>query len=341
MEISELKTKIGKPGGVYLFAGEEDYLKRFYLESLAAALFDPSLASLCKTVFDGGEIDVAALGDALRAPPFMGDGKLVVWKYPDFTKMDAATKKDLVSLLAAREEYPYSTLVFLTTEDGFPLDGGAKMKTKLYKEWEKVFDIVIFDHPKESELLAWIKRHFEAGGVRVDLPTAKAFVARTGTSMDVLSSEIDKLSALVKSRGGDVLTVADVNEAATPTDEVGAFALSDAVLSCDRTLALRALAKRRADRDDPMLVFGILSRIFADLSALSGYLSDGVGADAAAAALGMNAYKAKLYAAAAKKMGPSRICRAVDALAEADLALKFGTRDGYAVLDTFLSQNLF
>lgn len=338
MEIKEFKTKIGTPGGVYLFAGDEDYLKRFYVRELAKGLYDESMASFLETKFDGPQIDVPALADAVTAPPFMGEGKLVVWKYADFAKMDAKTKKELTELLEKREEYPYTTLVFLTTPEGFPVGNLPKTKSKVYKEYENLLDIVVFDIQKDSDLLPWLKRHFNAERIAVTPDVLRLLIERTGRSMDVLSHEVEKLCFYVKENGRDELGRDDVLKVATATDACEAFALSNAILSCDKTAALRALAERRAEKDDPSLVLGMLTRIYSELSDVASLLSEGMSIDDAAGILGMNAYRAKLYAAAARKIGRPRTEAALAALGAVDTDLKFGTRDGYAALDIFITQ---
>ena len=56
MELNEYKNKLksGELGGVYIFAGEEDYLKRYYLGELRrACLTDEAFAVFNHSVFDG------------------------------------------------------------------------------------------------------------------------------------------------------------------------------------------------------------------------------------------------------------------------------------------------
>ncbi len=336
MEVKELKARIGQGGFCYLFTGDEDYLKRFYVKELAKGLFDESMASFLETRFDGADIDLPALADAVRTPPFMGENKLVVWKYADFTKMDVKTKKDLCALLENRDEYPFTTLVFLTTSDGFPAGNLPKMKSKLYKEFENLLDIVVFDTPKDTEILGWLKRHFDAEKVTVTPNLLRLLLDRCGNSMDVLSNEVAKLCYYVKENNRNALTEEDVEKVATPTEACDAFALSNAILSADKTLALRALAERRAARDDPSLVLGMLTRIYTDLCAVCSLLAEGVNTDDCAKVLNMNAYKAKLYASAGRKLGKARLDAAVFALCGIDADMKFGARDGYAALDMFI-----
>ena len=74
MELNELKERLksGRVGGCYVFAGEEDYLKRFYTRELMKATEgDEAFAAFNRLSFDGAEVDFAALTDAVSSPPFM------------------------------------------------------------------------------------------------------------------------------------------------------------------------------------------------------------------------------------------------------------------------------
>ena len=83
---SELKS--GKPGGVYLFTGEEDYLVRYYLRSLRESIVgDEAFAVFNNPVYDGEEVDFAAITEAVKAPPMMSDYKLIEWRHASFLKL--------------------------------------------------------------------------------------------------------------------------------------------------------------------------------------------------------------------------------------------------------------
>ena len=82
------KLKSGDVGGVYILGGEEDYLVRYYLSALRdAAGVDPSLAVFNNPVFDGEEVDFAAVLEAMKSPPMMSDFKMVEWRHADFSSM--------------------------------------------------------------------------------------------------------------------------------------------------------------------------------------------------------------------------------------------------------------
>ena len=77
MDINEFKARIksGNLAGAYAFVGEEDYLKRFYLGELRSAIVtDEAFALFNHTVFDGEDVKLAALLDAVKSPPMQRCG---------------------------------------------------------------------------------------------------------------------------------------------------------------------------------------------------------------------------------------------------------------------------
>ena len=71
MDASGLREKLNTaPVDFYVFGGEEEYLKRYYLSQLRTLLVpDETFAPFNHVVFDGPEVDFGALADAVKAPP--------------------------------------------------------------------------------------------------------------------------------------------------------------------------------------------------------------------------------------------------------------------------------
>ena len=76
------KIKTSSVGGAYVFAGEEDYLKKYYLKSIKDLCCpDDAFDIFNHAVFDGEDIDVPALEEAVESAPMMSDFKLIEWRY--------------------------------------------------------------------------------------------------------------------------------------------------------------------------------------------------------------------------------------------------------------------
>ena len=338
----KLALKSGSFSGVYLFAGEEEYLVRYYLKALRDAIgIDEAFAVFNNPVFDGEEIDFAAICEAVKSPPMMSDYKLIEWRHADFSSLKEQGFAQLEELISLCEEYTYSVVAFTATDSG--LDFGTQNKPSAFiKKFGKRdgLNILRFEKSTENQLYAWLKKHFDAHGVRVTLDTVKALVFRSGRSMDVLAGEVEKLSALAHARGKDTVTPEDVNEVASSTPECDTYALSNAILDRSRQKAYFALEEMKIKRVDPIIAMGMVARTFDDLTAVAHLLDEGRGLAEIKGILNMNEYKLKIYINAAKRYGAERLSKIVESLSRADSGAKFGGVTGYTAVELFISQNL-
>ena len=342
MTVNELKQRLksGNLAGAYLFAGEEDYLKRFYLSELRDAIItDKALAPFNHIVYDGKDLDIAALSDAIKAPPMMSDLKLIEWRHADFTAMKENDFTSLEEIISLCEEFSYAIVAFTACEEGIDF-GTPKKPSAFMKRFDSKTNILRFEKSTENQLYAWLKRHFDAHGVTVGLETVKALVFRSGRSMDVLANEVEKLSALALSRGKDTVTPEDVNEVASSTPECDTFALSNAILDRSRQKAYFALEDMKLRRVDPTIVMGMIARTLDDLTAVAHLLDEGRGVNDIRDTLVMNEYKLKIYMTAAKRYGAERLSEMLSSLAETDAGSKYGGVTGYTAIELFLSKNL-
>ena len=341
MTVNELKERLksGNLAGSYLFAGEEDYLKRFYLSELRDAIItDKALATFNHIVYDGEELDIAALSDAIKAPPMMSDLKLVEWRYPDLSSLKEEDAEAFEELLKMREEYGYSVLAFIVSEDGVEL-GTVKKKSKFEERFEKNLSIIRLDRSSDAQLAQWIRRHLDSEGVKYSQSLPSALLFRSGRSMQTLKNEIDKLTALAKARGIE-LSESDVELIATPTTECDTFAFSNALLARDKQAALSALADMKARRIDATVILGMTARVICDLANVAELSEAGMNSKDIAKALSMNEYKLGLYLNAAKKLGCERACTLLSELSRVDVASKFGGIGGYTAIEIFLTKNM-
>lgn len=342
MDLQSYKSSLknGDVKGVYIFGGEEEYLVRYYLGELRKVVSpDDAFAVFNNPTFDGDAVDFSAIAEAIKSPPMMSDMKLIEWRHADFSSMkegDLASLEEIVSLC---EEFSYAVVAFTAGEDGIDF-GSGKKPSAFIKRFDSKINILRFEKSTENQLYAWLKRHFDAHGVTVDLETVKSLVFRSGKSMDVLANEVEKLSALAHSRGKNAVTPEDVSEVASSTPECDTFALSNAILDRSRQKAYFALEDMKLRRVDPTIVMGMIARTLDDLTAVAHLLDEGRGVNDIRDILGMNEYKLKIYMTAAKRYGAERLSEMLSALAETDAGSKYGGVTGYTAIELFLSKNL-
>jgi len=342
MTVQEFKNRIksGNLSGWYIFTGEEDYLKKYYLTSLRDAVVGEDAFALFNHVtFDGQDVDFAAISEAIKAPPMMGEYKLIEWKFANIEALKEGEKTALCSLFELKEEHPYSVFAIMTTSSGLDV-GTPKKPSKLATRLSAGFDIINFEKSTDSQLLSWLKKHFDAEGVSVTLDTLNALLFRAGHSMDVLNNEVKKLCAYAMANGMERITPAVVEEVSSATVECDAFALSNAVIDKNVNKAFTALTDLKMRRVEPTVIIAMLEKVYSDLSSVAFLLDEGRDAKDIEAILKFHSYKAKLYIGAAKKLGKNSLADSLDSLRRLDAASKSGGLSGYGAIEIFVSQNL-
>ena len=342
LDLKDFNTglKSGELGGIYVFAGEEEYLKKYYLGELrSAVLTDEAFAVFNNPVFDGEEIDFSAIFEAVKAPPMMSDFKLIEWRHADFTALSEKGLLSLEELVALCKEYPYATVAFLTLPDGLDF-GVGKRQSKFMARFDNMLKILRLDKSGDKQLLGWLKRHFDSRGVEVSLEVLNALVATSGRSMNVLVGEVEKLSALAHSRGQASLSVKDVAEVASPVPESEAFALSNAISDKNRAAAFSALFEMKSRRVEPTVIIGMISRSFSELASVGALAAEGLGAADIATALGMAPFKVGLSLNGAKRFGNEALKKALAEIARVDAESKFGGLSGYTAIELFIAKYL-
>lgn len=338
MTVTELKNKIKTAdiGGAYIFSGEEDYLKKYYLSEIANICCPDEAFSLFNRVtFDGADIDLAEISEAIKAPPMMSDAKLIEWKYPDLDKMKESDKKTLISIAETLADYPYITLVLFSDTNGFD-PGTVKRPSKNAKLFSKAFNLINFEKSTDAQLIGWLRRHFEAEGIACDSDTLSALIFRSGHSMSVLSGEVKKLSAYAKANTLSAITKKEVDFVASPTLECDAFALSGAITDKNRERAFLALLDMQMRRIDAGAVLATLARSFGELVTVALLLEEGNDAKDIEGILGWNQYKIKICINSAKKWGLARLSSATARLRELDAQSKSGGISGYKAVEIFI-----
>ena len=340
MTVADLKNKIkaNEIGGAYIFAGEEDYLKKYYLsEFVKICCPDDAFSLFNRVTFDGADIDLAEIAEAIKAPPMMSDVKLIEWKYPDLDKMKESDKKTLISLAETIRDYPYISLVLFSDIDGFD-PGTVKRPSKNAKLFSKGFELINFEKSTDAQLIGWLKRHFDAEGIKTDADTLSALIFRSGHAMSVLSEEVKKLSAYAKANALPVITKKEVDFVASATLECDAFALSGAITDKNREKAFTALSDMAMRRIEAGAVLATLTRSFGELVTIALLLEEGNDAKDIENILGWNQYKIKICINSAKKWGVAKLSAATSRLRELDAESKSGGISGYKAVEIFICQ---
>ena len=342
MELGDFKNLLKSDNvfGAYIFSGEEDYLKRYYLGQLRdKAVPDDSFSTFNHAVYDGEEIDFASLRDDVMSPPMFERYKMIEWRYPNFDKMKESDLAELEKLLDLVASTDYVVLAFLVSYGDIDL-GTPKKESKFVKRFGDKIRILNFEKSTDAQLLSWLKRHFDAEGVSVTADVLNTLIFRVGHSMTVLNNEVNKLCMLAKARNLSSITVADVESVSASTPECDTFALSNAILERDKKGAFLALEEMKSRRLDPIMILGMMAKTYADIVGVVMMLADGTNQNDIQLATKMNPYRLKLYLNSAKRYTPEKANAILSELARVDTGAKYGGVSGYTAIELFISKCL-
>ena len=341
MELNQFRQDLKSRSltGIYILAGEEGYLIKYYLKSLREALdIDPAFAVFNNPIYDGPEVDFGKIAEDIKSPPMMGDFKLIEWRHADLSSAKESLHEAVDALVQLTEEYPYAIVAFTADEEGF--DFGTQKRPSDFIKRHPEIKTLRFDRSGEAQLVSWLKKHFDAEEIGASADTLKALIFRSGRSMEVLINEVAKLSAYAKQNGMAAIDESTVKEIASSTPECDTFALSNAIVERNKPKAYAALEELKQRRVDPQVIIGMISRTFDDLVAVSSMMEEGLGAADIGKLLGLHSYKLQLYVQAAKRYRPGYLERVVSALARADASSKYGGVMGYTAVELFISRAL-
>ena len=240
----------GTPAGLYIFCGEEVYLRDHYLQQLRKKIATGPAEAFNYHRFDGRSLSMDDLTGALEALPMMAERTLIVVTDWDIYKLNEDQRERLIALLADLPEYCCIVFVYDTV---------AYKQNKTLKKLCKAMDAhvtpVEFKAQDTSDLTAWIARRFKALGKQIDRQTAEYLIFLCGGLMTGLSQEIAKIGAYAK---GDTITQKDIDAVADPVLSAEIFKMTDAVSQGDYNRAAAILGDLLKMQEEPIVILAAL-----------------------------------------------------------------------------------
>jgi len=224
--------KAGTPRRLYMFCGEERYLLEHYIGRLRARI-PQGTEEFNHKRFDGKNLTVDALSEAVDALPVFSDNTLVEIRGFDFQKASDDMRQGLYEILSNIPEEV--CVVFVSEGAEFKLDGRIKINAAI----KKLFTVVDFQVQQGDELTRWAAKHVQAAGKKIDRAAAEHLVFVTGGLMTSMSGEIEKLCAYAQD---EYITRDDIDAVVTPVLDAAVYELTDLMLAGKTEQSLKKLS---------------------------------------------------------------------------------------------------
>ena len=238
--------KTGQFKQAYLLYGEEAYLKKQYKDKLTKAML-PEGDTVNYAYYEGKGTNPAELIDLAGTMPFFADRRLIVVENSGFFKNATPELADYIKNMP-------ETACFLFVESEVDKRG------KMYKSVKDKGRAVEMGRQDEKTLLYWLAGMVKKEGKQIKESTARYLVAKTGTDMENLEKEMEKLFSYTL--GQTEITVQDVDEICTTQITNKIFDMVEAVATKQQKRALHYYYDLLALKEPPMRILYLLSRQF-------------------------------------------------------------------------------
>ncbi len=229
---------------VYLLTGEDVARKQDALAALRRVI-QPDDFNFFKGEATAQDVS-EALAQANTAPVF-SNVRLIILTGID--KLRKGAKEQTALIAYAQNPLPTTTLV-LTHNDA------KKLKTdkSLSAACEATGRVVNFDELKGDDLTAWAREQMTAQGLAPTFEAVELLCESVGSDLAALHSEIEKLFLYTATRTDKKITPADVLACIGFNKEENPFALSNALLACNKNGALTQIDKLIDGGEEPVAV---------------------------------------------------------------------------------------
>ena len=229
----DIKTGNFKP--VYLLYGEEAYLKKQYRDRITKAIF-PDGDTVNYAYYEGKGINPGELIDLAETMPFFADRRLIVIENSGFFKNASPELADYIK----------------TNE--------ADKRGKMYKAVKSKGRVVEMARQDEKTLLYWVAGNVKKEGYKIKEQTARYLLSTTGTDMENLEKELEKLFCYCM--GKEEIEVRDIEAICTTQITNKIFEMVEAVAVRNQKKALDYYYDLLALKEPPMRILYLLTRQF-------------------------------------------------------------------------------
>ena len=237
---------------VYIFYGEESYLRSSYLEQVRQKLIPAGFEEFNYHRLGGKGLSMQDLAETAEAMPMMAEHTLITVTDLDIFKLDESGRTQLIELLG---DFPdYCTLIFVYDTLEYKRDG--KMKKLCAALDERVCEVEFCQQDRER-LLKWLKKRFAALGKDIDSAAADHLLFTCGTLMTDLVPEVEKIGSYAK---GDRITVEDINAVADPILDARVFDMTNHITAGQFDDAAKVLAELLRMQTEPIVILAAIGK---------------------------------------------------------------------------------
>ena len=312
--------KLGQFKQIYLLYGEEAYLKKQYKDKLTKAIL-PDGDTVNYAYYEGKGINPAELIDLAETMPFFAERRLIVIENSGFFKSATPELADYMKNMP-------DTVCFLFVENEVDKRG------KMYKAAKDKGRIVEMGRQDEKTLLYWIASNVKREGRQIKESTARYLVSKTGTDMENLEKEMEKLFSYTLGR--NEITVQDIDDICTTQITNKIFEMVEAVAVKQQKKALDYYYDLLALKEPPMRILYLLARQFKLLLEVKDLCGKGYEKSQIAKTVGLHPFVAGKYIQQCRTFSREELRSIMEEAVNAEEMVKTGRLNDVRSVELFI-----
>lgn len=318
---------------VYLFNGDEDYLRKLYCDMLIEKAVNKDFFDFNFQEFDVKNLDLRDVFEASEMLPMMSDRRCVLVRN---AKLESMNDEDF-SLLKTYLENPCEStvLIFYQSDKEFPLTKAKKAADII----RKTGAICTLKKRSGNDLIKPLMKSAEKQGCQLSQQAANYLVSVVGDDFNVLINELGKVCHYA---GGGEITKSHIDEVAVKTDDAKIYDLTKFMLMKKFDKAFEILSVLLRQKVEPEYILGAITGSYVDMYRAKVSLACGMRADelADAYSYGKMAFRLTNGAKVSSGIDINTVRRCLDELHKADTKLK-NSRDNPNIILEQLIVRLF
>lgn len=295
---------------VYLIYGEENYLKKQYRDRIRQAVIGDDTINY--SYFEDKKLDVKSLLSAADTMPFFADRRLIIVENSGFFK---SANDEIVELVKNMPEY--LMLVFVEDE--------VDKRSRLYKAVNENGYISEMKFQDAGVLAKWIAGMLKNDNKFMGRQALELFLAKTGTQMDNIKCELEKLVSYAIER--EEITAADVEEVCTTQTTSRIFDMITSISMKDQKKALELYYDLLLLKEPPMRIMYLITRQFNMMLQVKDLVNAGIDNSNIAKTLAIAPFLVGKYIAQARSFSIAEIKNALEDFADTEESVKTGRLD--------------
>jgi len=325
------QIKSGTTGNLYLFFGEEIFIKDTYIKIMEKLVPQDDFSDFNRFFLDGKNLDTEKIDDTLDSFPVMAEKKLVIIKNSGIFKLrDSEVDSSIREYWQEKlKNIPDFVLLIFDEQE-------VDKRSALYKSIAKYGLSVEFNYMNDYELVAWIVREAGKCKKKIDKSSAEYLLSLCDPGISNLKNELDKLIDYCDNE----IYKTDIDKVVSKPLSVVIFDITDAITKHDNDTAVNILLRLKESKASAFNVLYLLSSNFDKMLHAKLLLQSGATYEMVASKLKVAPFIAKKYIENSKKFSIDFLVERINQTAELDFKIKQGEIDDWTALMQYVFESV-